>query len=456
MTNSPPIGEFPASARADWLRLAGAAAGRTYRTYDGIEIEPLPAHRHAGEQTHLVRGNPKGWDVRSLHASNDPKATRKAVADDLAAGATSVVLQLATPGQFGLAPRYDAIATALEGMPLDRLSVCFAAGDQYFGAAQCLLSVWEATGRPAASLRGAVHADPLGTMARTGALESGLWPALELLGQFVDGSMVSWPNVRLLLANGALYHDSGASEAQELAAMLATVVEYLRVLNFESISAGDAFSHLTVGLAADADLFLTIAKLRAARLLLARIAEACGGEGLSGRIDLWVRTSQRMLTVTAPHNNILRNSIAALGAAIGGADTITVVPHTFAGGAPDASARRLAVTTHAMMADESGLARVLDPASGCTQVTALTDALAQRAWVLFQDIEAQGGMARALLSGSVQEGIAKTAARRAADQVGAVQGLELEVPKQPTHPPVAPIERAAIRIAPMLPLNARM
>jgi len=367
-------------------------------------------------------------------------------------------LQLASPGQFGLAPRYDAIAAALDGLPLDRLAICFAAGDQYFGAAQCLLSLWDATGRAATSVRGAILADPLGTLARTGALESGLWPALELFGQFVESSMVSWPNVRLLLADGALYHDAGASEAQELAAMLATVVEYFRALRFEGLLAADIAPHLTVCLAADADLFLTIAKLRAARVLLARVAEACGADAQADRIDLWVKTSQRMLTVQAPHTNILRNSIAALGASLGGADTITVLPHTFVAGQPGADARRLAVTTHALLKDESGLAHVLDPAAGSAQVEALTDALARRAWTLFQAIEAEGGMARALLAGSVQREIANTADKRASDiaagrqvvtGVTAFQATDTSAPQTP-HPPAAPIERAETRIAPLL------
>ncbi len=450
MTTRPPLGDFPPVSRADWLRLAGAAGKRSYRTYDGIEIEPIPAHAPDAAPSILARANPKGWDVRTLHSGSDPKATRKAIADDLAAGATSIVLQLATPGQFGLAPRYDAIAAGLEGVPLDRLAVCFAAGDQYFGAAQCLLSIWDASGRPAASARGAIHADPLGTLARTGALESGLWPALELLGQFVDSSMVSWPHVRLLLADGALYHDAGASEAQELAAMLATVVEYLRVMSFESISAAAVLPHFSVRLAADSDLFLTIAKLRAARVLLTRVAEACGAGGQDERIELWAITSQRMLTVSAPHKNILRNCIAALGAAVGGADSITIVPPTYASGVPDAAARRLAATTQALMAEESGLARVFDPGAGAPQVESLTDALARRAWTLFQEIEAGGGMARALLKGSVQAGIASTAARRAADRQGGADAPEAgDGLAQPPHPPIAPIERAETRIPPL-------
>ncbi len=448
-----------AATRADWLRLAGRAGETAFVTYDGIRVEPLPLPVQTEPLgTLATRADADGWDIRAWHAGNDPKATRKAIADDLAGGATSLVLQLATPGQFGLAPRYEAIAVALQDVPLERIGVCFAAGDQYFGAAQCLLSLWDASGQSAASARGAIHADPLGTLAQTGALEVGLWPSLELLGQFVASNLASWPNVRLLLADGAIYHDAGASEAQELAAILASVVEYLRVMDYDGVAAADVFPRLSIGIAADCDLFLTIAKLRAARILLARVADACRAAHAVGHIEIWAKTSQRMLTMQAPHANSLRNVIAALGAAVGGADSITVRPHTTALGLPDQAARRLASRTHALLREESGIARVLDPAAGSVQIAKLTDALARRAWSLFQDIEAKGGMAKALLGGSVQDGIAKTAEKRAADLasgsfaitgVTAFAGPDRPAADRTPHPPVAPIERAESRIAAM-------
>ena len=447
-----------AATYEDWLRAIGGAASAlpAHTTYDGIRVEPLSPRAAAAPL--LTRANAASWDIRQLHAAADPAAVNAAIHDDIAGGATSIALQLATPGQPGLPPRYDAIAAALEGVPLERVDVCFAAGDQYLGAAQCLMALWEATGRPGPDMRGAIHADPLGTLAVSGALEAGLWPALELLGSFASTNIDPWPNVRLLLADGAPYHDAGASEAQELGAMLATAVEYLRALSFEHVPVDRVLPHLTLGLAADADLFATIAKLRAARLLIGRVAEASGAGDAAGAIDLWARTSQRMLTVKAPHTNTLRNTIAALGAALGGADAITVRPHTHALGASDPGARRLARSTHLLLKDESSIARVLDPAAGSGTVAALTQALAERAWTLFQEIEAAGGMAKSLLSGKVQAGIAKTAAARAKDAASgtlvitgvtayAVTGEATQIVT--SHPPAAPIEQAGTRIPPM-------
>jgi len=451
----------PDPTRDDWLRLIGGEIGladlRT-RTLDGIVLDPIFARTQ--ENPLHGRADPAIWDISCLHAGDDPVLVQAAIADDIAGGATSIALKLATPGEFGLAPRYQAITAALAGVAIEHTEISFASGDQYFGAAQVLMALWEKTGRHPADLRAGLHADPLGALARTGALEAGLWPSLELLGQFVATNILPWPEVRLLLADGTLYHDAGASEAQELAAMLATVIEYLRVLDFEGVSGEELFPHLTVGLAADADLFSTIAKLRAARLLLARLADTIKGTTGVHRIKLWVTTSQRMLTIRAVHGNILRNSIAAIGAVLGGADAITVLPHTWVAGRPDAGAQRLARNTHLLMAEESGLARVLDPGAGSGHIAALTDALARRAWVLFQEIEESGGMARSLLDGSVQEGIASTAARREKALIEgelAITGVTSFAADESLlaiapHPMPAPIERAETRV-PALPVR---
>ena len=100
---------------------------------------------------------------------------------------------------------------------------------------------------------------------------------------------------------------------------------------------------------------------------------------------------------------MLRTTIACAGAALGGADAITVLPFTWALGKPDAFARRIARNTHLVLQEESSLGRVADPAHGAWFIERMTEELAQKSWTLFQDIEAKGGMAAALESGFIQE-----------------------------------------------------
>ena len=163
-------------------------------------------------------------------------------------------------------------------------------------------------------------------------------------------------------------------------------------------------------LAADQDQFLTMAKFRSLRKLWARIEEACG---LTPRPALvCAETAWRMMTKRDPHGNIVRGTIAALAAAVGGADAITVLPFSAALGVPDGFARRIARNTQTILIEESNLHRVADPAAGSGAIEALTDALCQTAWWFFQRIERAGGAAAALEAGLIQHVVARVRAER--------------------------------------------
>jgi len=121
------------------------------------------------------------------------------------------------------------------------------------------------------------------------------------------------------------------------------------------------------------------------------------------------------MTKRDAHTNILRTSIAAFGAALGGANAISILPFTHALGLPDELARRIARNIHVLLAEESSLGKVMDPAGGSFSLEALTSELSQAAWALFQQIETQGGMAACLASGWVQDEITKQRSARLSD-----------------------------------------
>ena len=258
----------------------------------------------------------------------------------------------------------------------------------------------------------ALNADPLGSLARSGGLPRDGTESMAGIGRLLDAAS-NHPDLRIALADGRPYHDAGASEAQELASMAATLVAYLRAMQAGGHAPAAALGRIAVALSADAQIFATIAKLRAARRLIARIGEACGATDAGARVELTVETSARMMARRDAYTNMLRTTIACAAAAMGGADAIIVLPFTWALGEPDAFARRMARNTQIVLMDESALGRVVDPAGGSWYVEQLTDALSAKAWTLFQEIEGKGGMLAALQSGHVQAMIAKTAAERA-------------------------------------------
>jgi methylmalonyl-CoA mutase len=165
-------------------------------------------------------------------------------------------------------------------------------------------------------------------------------------------------------------------------------------------------------LAADADQFLTLAKFRALRRLWARIEDVCGLAPKPAFVS--AQTAWRMMTTRDPYVNLLRATLAVFSAALGGADTITVLPFTMPIGLPDRFARRIARNTQLVLIEESNLARVMDPAAGSGGIEDLTDQLCRAAWTFFQEIEKVGGALAALEGAVIQEAVAGVREQRQA------------------------------------------
>ena len=422
---------FSAPERAQWLALVekalkGADFERRLvaRTADDLKILPLYTRVEVpagvGDQypgmAPFQRGATAGgasppWDIRQIHAEPDPAAANAAILEDLTGGATSLKLQIAGRSWAGLTGDTATLSKALKGVLLDVCPIALEAGEETSAAAASLAELWRAANISDIARLGAFNADPLGTLALTGSLRQPLDAAMaEATG--LAASALGAPHLTALVADGHPYHAAGASEAQELAVVLATLTAYLRALDAAGIAPMQALPKIAINLAVDADQILGLAKLRAARRLVWQVAAACGAGDAVGQMTFCAETSLRMMAKRDPWVNMLRTTIACATAAMGGAQAITVLPFTWAIGRPDAFARRMARNTHLVLQEESGLGRVLDPAGGSFSIETLTADMAATAWKLFQDIEAAGGMAAALTSGRIQDDIAKVAETR--------------------------------------------
>ncbi|MFD9906970.1 methylmalonyl-CoA mutase small subunit [Streptomyces sp. NPDC059063] len=419
--------EFPDATHEQWQRLvegvlrksgkdvSGAAAEEALSTAleDGLSTRPLyTAHDAVADVGHpgfapFVRGGSAaggaatGWDVRQRHATRDPGRTNESVLADLENGVTSLWLTLGPD-----ALPVSGLERALDGVYLDLAPVVLDAGAGYEDAARELLRLIDAAGVAKDAARGDLGADPLAYEARTGT-ELDAEAAVDLARLCAR----EYPGLRALTVDALPYHEAGGSAAQELGASLATGVAYLRLLTDAGLSLRAACAQLEFRYAATADQFLTIAKLRAARRLWARVAEA-SGDADAGAQRQHAVTSPVMMTRRDPWVNMLRTTVACLSAGVGGADAVTVLPFDHALGLPDAFARRIARNTSTILLEESHLARVIDPAGGSWYVERLTAELAQAAWDFFQEIERAGGQAAALRSGLLGERLAATWAER--------------------------------------------
>lgn len=196
--------------------------------------------------------------------------------------------------------------------------------------------------------------------------------------------------------------------------MLAAAVATLTTLADGGVA--DPFGGIELRVVATADQFATIAKFRAARRLWARVAEIVGDEGAAAATTLHAVMSTAMMTRYDPAMNILRGTVACFSAGIAGADAVTVLPYdAFSAERPSELGRRLARNTQSVLAMESHLTRVIDPAGGSWYVERLTSELANAAWDVFQEVELAGGFRSAVEAGVVNERIAEVRHRRRAD-----------------------------------------
>ncbi|MFD3610626.1 methylmalonyl-CoA mutase small subunit [Streptomyces atroolivaceus] len=454
--------EFPDPSHDQWQSLvegvlrrsgkevAGTAAEEALSTAleDGLTARPLYTSADASADPGLpgfapfTRGSTAtgsttgGWDVRQRHALADPVRLNEAVLGDLENGVTSLWLSVGGPGGVPV----SGLGRALEGVYLDLAPVALDAGADPGPAVRELLGLYETRGIAKEAVRGSLGVDPLGQAARTGA-EPELGPA----AHWARLCSREYPGLRSLTVDTLPYHEAGGSAAEELGLSLATGVAYLRELTTSGLSVQEACAQLEFRYAATADQFLTIAKLRAARRLWARVAEVCGAPGAGAQRQHAV-TSSVMMTRRDPWVNMLRTTLACLGAGVGGAESVTVLPFDHALGLPDAFARRIARNTSTILMEESHLARVIDPAGGSWYVERLTDELAAAAWSFFQEVERAGGQAAALHSGMVRERLAATWAARSKDlarRKEPVTGVS-EFPALDERP----VEREAVPAAP--------
>jgi methylmalonyl-CoA mutase len=411
--------DFPSATEADWRKLVDAVLkGAPFerlksRTHDGLIIEPLyPRARTATTIAERPAGMP--WAVMQRVDHPDPAAANAQAKEDLENGASGLVLVFAesvSANGFGLEAAAPSLAQVLDGIELGRDTVLdLNLSPRTRGVVRDLAALIKHRGidPPSVDLRFSLN--PIGGFAASGRSPQS-WqnlapPFATTIGELAaDGFRGPFA-----VADGRVIHNAGGSEVQELAFALASALTYLRALEQSGMSLEAAYAAIYFRLTADADQFLTTAKFRALRKLWARVATASGLP--SKPAIVMAETAWRTMTRRDPSANILRATIAVAAAGLGGADAVTVLPHTAALGLSDAFARRVARNMQLILLEESNLARVTDPAAGSGAFESLTEQLCLAAWTQLQAIERAGGLWRALESGLVQRNVAAVRAAR--------------------------------------------
>lgn len=467
--------DFAPTTYDDWRELVDVALKRVpfeklvSTTYDGLKIDPIyPRARSAASIVGRAPAAP--WQIMQRVDHPDAAAANRQALHDLENGATGLEIEFAGgPGArgFGVADATnETLARLFDGVIFDaKIAIALNPVFERENAGINLADMIAARGIDPAKTNIRFNYQPLSTMAVRGETTAA-WPELEkpfakMIGDLLDRGFKG----PFALADGRPVHDAGGSEAQELSFALAIAVAYLRALEAGGIALERARAALSFRLSADADQFLTLAKFRALRLLWARIEKACGL--VPKPVFISAETAWRMLTRRDVHVNMLRATIATFSAGLGGANAITILPHTLAVGLPDPFARRAARNTQLVLLEESSLAKVSDPAAGSGGIETLTQELCKTAWTLFQEIEESGGAFASLEKGLIQRKIAATRATREANIIRRKEVLtgttefpnlhEADVTFQEANPAdLVPLDKAKFKFDALPPMRLAM
>jgi methylmalonyl-CoA mutase len=326
----------------------------TQHTLDGIAITPLGVPGEPVTGTRPLRDG--SWDVRSRLVGTDPAKIHESALADLEGGVTSLWL---TSGAD--------LPTVLDGVLLDLAPVI---GDGTVATARAFL-------------------DHAGDGVLADGTNLGIDPATVTGDELAEVARLALDReVLAFVVDATTVHDGGASDAQELGWSMAAAASYLRAAEAAGLLVEEAAWLVEFRYAATDEQFLTIAKLRAARRLWWRVLTLSGAPQSPQRQH--VVTSRPMMSRYDPYVNMLRTTVAAFAAGVGGADAVTVLPFDSPFGVPEEFGRRIARNTSHLLVDESHLAVVSDPAGGAYAVERLTDDLAAAAWAELGRIEEEG------------------------------------------------------------------
>ena len=445
------LNDFPPVSHAEWLaKVEKDLKGKPFdkalikKTYEAIDIQPMYFQHDLdglayvdslpGEPPYLRGTRASGavvnpWQVAQEISAAEPEEFNRAATLDLSRGQNCLNVVLDRPAQNGLDP--DAAVAAdvgLAGLSLASLADARAAfkdidltaqecrlatGPSGLAAMALVLGLLREDGQDTVELNGVVAADPLGALARQGSLPLSLEDAYVHQAALTRWAAVHAPKLRTMCVDVSGYQESGGNAVQDIACALATGAEYMRELGSRGLSADDVASHISFAFAIGADFFMEIAKFRAARLCWCQVVEAFGGSSEAAAMHIHARTSRWNKTVVDPWVNMLRVSTEAFSGIAGGVNSMHVGPFDEIFRQPNDFSRRIARNVHIVLREEAHFDKVVDPAGGCWYVEQLSNQLAEKAWALFQQIEAQGGMYKALSAGWPQEQVAAVAAQRA-------------------------------------------
>lgn len=422
--------EFPPISTEDWKNkivadLKGADFDKklVWRTNEGVTVQPfyrqedldkLPYLNALPGQFPFVRGvkkNTNEWYIRQDIRVSDPASANKKALDVLMKGVTSLGFQIEDSTKWTAKD----LATLLDGIAIDAIEVNFAIGCGKTNILKLFVAYVADKKVDPAKVVGSINIGYLNGLTKTGAFchDSEATCSTSLAETLTIAKDLK--KFRTVEVDGVTFQNAGSNLTQELAFSLAMGVEYMTAATDKGIDSSDVAKKIKFNLAVGGNYFFEIAKIRAARLLWAKIVDAykpqqCNEGSCCCSMNIHSITSTWNKTVYDPYVNMLRTQTESMSAALGGADSITVLPFNYAYEAPTEFSERIARNQQSLLKEEAYFDKIVDPAAGSYYIETLTDQLAEKAWALFLEVQDKGGYIAAFKAGFIQDKIKATVA----------------------------------------------
>ncbi len=412
-------------------------------TWEGIPLQPIYTEADTKDLEHLkskpgygqlARGSSyegyaaESWEVSQALPYPGPREFNVAARHDLSRGLTALNINLDHATRAGLDPdsavegdvgkggvsisTLKDLSVAVEDIDLEKTSLFVRSGASALPFAALLAALVKQRGLHMAKLEGCIEMDPLGVLAHEGTLPQSLDEAYREMAALTRWAATEAPKLQTICVHSRSFHEAGGNAVQELAFALAMGVQYLRQMQERGLEVDLVAPRMRFAFCVGQNFFMEIGKFRAARLLWSRIVESLGGNLCAQSMAIHARTALWNKSKLDPYVNMLRTTTESFSAVLGGVQSLQVSPFDEVFGLPDEFSRRIARNQQILLATEGQLRNVVDPAGGSWAVEWITDQIAQKAWELFQKVEAEGGMFEVLKSGFVQADIEKIAQAR--------------------------------------------
>jgi methylmalonyl-CoA mutase len=408
------------------------------------------------------------WTIRQYSGFSTAEESNRFYRDNLAAGqmGLSIAFDLATHrgydsdhprvvgdvGKAGVAiDSVEDMKILFDGIPLDRMSVSMTMNGAVLPVLAGYIVAAEEQGVAQEKLQGTIQNDILKEFMVRNTYIYPPGPSMRIVADIIEYTARHMPKFNSISISGYHMEEAGATSVQELAFTLADGLEYVRSALSRGLDIDEFAPRLSFFFGIGMNFFMEIAKLRAARLLWARMMSQFSPKNpASLALRTHCQTSGVSLTEQDPHNNIIRTTIEALAAVLGGTQSLHTNSFDEALGLPTPFSAKIARNTQLILAEESGVPHVVDPLGGSYYVENLTHAIAEAAMTLIEEVEALGGMTKAVESGMPKLRIEEAAARRQAaidrgEEV--IVGVNKYQSSEPAHVDVLDVDNAAVRSA---------